>query len=344
MAEDIFPEDYPASHLLQHTSLSLVITKPTLSDNPIVFVNRAFEETTGYSSSFALGRNCRFLQGPGTDESAVQRIRDAVTNCREEIVTLKNYRADGSSFWNELNLSPVMSPDGELSYFLGVQRIVPSPEGKTADSVVRDLMLQEIQHRVKNHLAMVVSLIRTQARSPEETGKDSFIKLARRVEALQLLYEQLNVDSARYETVDIGAYVGQVVAAVTHLDVSTGIRVNVHADSAEVSIEQAVRMGLILSEVLTNALQHAFIGRDRGVVDVILERNNDDRGRRLALAVIDNGSGLKPGATWPEGAGSGGRIVKGMIDFTDATLDLKSDAGGTSVRIEFPVLNGKANE
>ena len=101
--------------------LSFTISDPRLPDNPLVFVNPAFERTTGYSRDEAQGRNCRFLQGPDTDPADVQRIRDAIAAQEHVVVTLLNYRKDGTAFWNELSLSPVYDAAGELSHYVGIQ-------------------------------------------------------------------------------------------------------------------------------------------------------------------------------------------------------------------------------
>ncbi len=101
--------------------LSFTISDPRLPDSPLVFVNPAFQRTTGYSPAEAEGRNCRFLQGPGTEPAAVQRIRDVLRERRHESVTLLNYRKDGTPFWNEVSLSPVYDAGGELTHFVGIQ-------------------------------------------------------------------------------------------------------------------------------------------------------------------------------------------------------------------------------
>ncbi|MEO1028615.1 MAG: PAS domain-containing protein [Pseudomonadota bacterium] len=343
--QSTFPKDYPVEKLLTQTSLSVVITNPRLEDNPIVFVNRAFEQTTGYSRAVALGNNCRFLQGADTDPKAVTRIRNALADEVEVTVTLKNYRADGTPFWNELRLSPIFDDSGVLTYVLGIQRIVPSPDGKTPEVVAQDLMLQEIQHRVKNHLAMIVSLIRSQANQPASATSEGFLNLARRVEALQLLYEQLHTETTTHETLDIGAYISQIVAGVMQMNPSRTVRVNHISDSAEVSVDLAVQVGLILSELLTNSLQHAFEGRNKGSVDVSVTKQTTDLGTLLRLVVSDNGVGFDMGDDWPSSGGSGSRIVKGMTDFSNAVVSAKSGADGTRVQVDFPFrLSGPPSE
>ena len=103
------------------TDVCFTITDPRRPDNPLIWVNPAFTRVTGYPAAEALGRNCRFLQGPGTDPAAVTAIREAIHDARQETVTLLNYRADGSAFWNQLTLTPVLDGSGEVVNFVGVQ-------------------------------------------------------------------------------------------------------------------------------------------------------------------------------------------------------------------------------
>ena len=90
-------------------------------DLPLVWVNPAFERLTGYAADEVRGRNCRLLQGPDTDPRAVQRIRAALGAARPVTETLLNYRQDGSTWWNEVVITPVHSAAGELTHFVGVQ-------------------------------------------------------------------------------------------------------------------------------------------------------------------------------------------------------------------------------
>ncbi len=91
------------------------------SDHPLVFVNRAFCKITGYEPDEALGKNCRFLQGPETDAKEVRKIRGSLRDGKHCLATLLNYRKDGSPFWNRLSLVPVFDFNRELRYFVGIQ-------------------------------------------------------------------------------------------------------------------------------------------------------------------------------------------------------------------------------
>lgn len=105
-------------------SEGIVITDPNQPDDPIVYVNSAFERTTGYVAEEVLGRNCRFLQGEDCDQPPLDELRAALREGRVCRVVLKNYKKDGTPFWNELSVSPVRDEEGQLVNFVGVQKDV----------------------------------------------------------------------------------------------------------------------------------------------------------------------------------------------------------------------------
>ena len=104
------------------TSTGVTIADATNPEYPVIYCNPAFESMTGYRREEILGRNCRFLQGNDTDSEALEILRKALKTNSECQVTLKNYRKDGSAFWNALSVSPVRDRSGKLTHFIGVQR------------------------------------------------------------------------------------------------------------------------------------------------------------------------------------------------------------------------------
>src|SRR5437899_1000733 len=100
--------------------VGMLVTDAKQSDNLSICVNPAFERLTGYAAAVALGRNCRFLQGAGTDPSAVAEIRQALKEVRVLRTELLNYRKDGSYFWNELTISPLRDAKGRVTHYVGI--------------------------------------------------------------------------------------------------------------------------------------------------------------------------------------------------------------------------------
>ncbi|MGB6780088.1 MAG: PAS domain-containing protein [Planococcus citreus] len=105
--------------MLDGSKVGTIVTDPAQEDNPIIYANHTFTEMTGYAKEELLGRNCRFLQGPKTAPDAVDQIRQAIKNQEKTTVILRNYRKDGTPFWNRLAIAPV-TVEGKL-YFIGTQ-------------------------------------------------------------------------------------------------------------------------------------------------------------------------------------------------------------------------------
>ena len=124
-------------------------------DLPIVYANEGFERVTGYDAAEIVGRNCRFLQGPATDEAAVDELGDAVDAGEPASVELLNYRADDSPFWNEVRLSPIEGPDGDLTHYLGFQTDVT--ERKRTEQLVR-LLNRVLRHNLRNDLNVLLGV------------------------------------------------------------------------------------------------------------------------------------------------------------------------------------------
>jgi PAS domain S-box-containing protein len=113
--------DELTARALVASSVSFTISDPRRPDDPLVWVNPAFELMTGYAASEIVGRNCRFLQGPGTDRDGVRRLRESLERGEAVHAELLNYRKDGTPFWNSFTISPVVDGDNHLTHFVGVQ-------------------------------------------------------------------------------------------------------------------------------------------------------------------------------------------------------------------------------
>jgi len=136
----------PFAAAMRSTRMPMLITDPRKPDNPIIFVNDAFLKLTGYSREETIGKNCRFLQGPGTNTDDINRVRDAIQSLEPIEIDLLNYRKDGSVFWNPLLVSPVFSNE-ILTYFFASQLDV-TRERTTGLSTSRDHVTDTLQQRI----------------------------------------------------------------------------------------------------------------------------------------------------------------------------------------------------
>ena len=103
------------------SSNGIAISDARLPDMPLIYVNPAFERMTGYSAAEVIGQNCRFLQGSEPDQVGLKQLRRALKEGKECSVVLRNYRKDGSLFWNELSLAPIYDDRGNLTHFIGIE-------------------------------------------------------------------------------------------------------------------------------------------------------------------------------------------------------------------------------
>ncbi len=312
--------------------VSILVSDPHQEDNPIIYVNQAFTRQTGYARSAVIGRNCRFLQGEGTSKAAVDRLREGIQEQESVSVDILNYRANGEPFMNRLVVAPLNDDKGELLYYIGVQTELNTerPEDEI-EKVNRHL--SEIQDRVEADMSMIIGMVRQQ--SGQTTRPSEYAALARRIETLQLLYEEMKLSDTQSneDSINIGSYLSRLCCAIGHIYGRPGVRMNLQLENVEVPIEIASRVGLVVSELMTNALEHAFDRMENGLVEV---RVTQLSGGGLRVVISDDGVGIPTTMQWPSQVSMGGRIVSGLIEGLEGTLQLGRGAAGSIITIDVP--------
>lgn len=314
------------------TQVPMVVTNPHLDDNPIVYVNHAFTRQTGYARSAVIGRNCRFLQGEGTDKAAVDRLRTHIARGETVSVDILNYRASGEPFMNRLVVAPITDEAGKVQYFVGIQKELKSGQFDAASEEI-EAQLSEIQDRVEADMSMIISMIRQQ--SSKTTLPDEYASLTRRIETLQLLYEEMKLSDGQSnrDNIHLASYLSRLCCAIGHVYGRSGIRLNLQIDPVDVPIETASRVGLVASELLSNAFRHAFDRIDTGLIEV---RMSQLSAGGLRLTVSDDGVGIPTFMTWPDPSTVGGRMIGGLIEGLEGTLQLSRGAAGSFITIDVP--------
>ncbi|MFW6320667.1 MAG: PAS domain S-box protein [Halohasta sp.] len=139
---------------IEESMVGITITDASDPELPIVYANTGFEEMTGYSRGDAMGKNSRFMQGEGTDEETTAEIRRAI-EAEEPIQTeILNYRADGTPFWNELTITPVMGAEGqEVTHYIGVQNDITAQKRRERLIEVLDRVLR---HNLRNDMNVII--------------------------------------------------------------------------------------------------------------------------------------------------------------------------------------------
>jgi PAS domain S-box-containing protein len=317
---------------------SIVITDPNLPDDPLVYVNPAFEETTGYAADDALGRNCRFLQEQDRDQPALAELRSAVSEGRQCTVVLKNYRKDGTLFYNELSIYPVRDEEGRVANFVGVQNDIT--ERVRTEEILAEIRRAE-RRRIARDLHDIVlqdlsgalqSLRLTDLRA---RGSGMVLDLGEELEALGRATSGLR--SAIYDLRHEGKE--PLVKSIESL-----VELNkqlMPGRKVVLSVEEGFSEGLprrvgvellrVVQEALANVRRHSGAGRaevrlrGEGSGNVVAEVEDDGRG--FDRKSVRSGVGLS--AMQERAAGLGGE------------LEIASrPGGGTKVTLRVPVGGG----
>jgi PAS domain S-box-containing protein len=139
------------------SSSGIVITDAMLPDNPMIYINPGFERITGYGREEAIGKNCRFLQGTDKAQPSLDELRKAIRKGQECRVTVRNYRKDGTLFWNEFSISPVRDATGKLTHFIGIQTDITElkqAEATLQQQVLREQLVGAMRSRIRRTLKL----------------------------------------------------------------------------------------------------------------------------------------------------------------------------------------------
>ena len=242
---------------VERTRMPMVITDPRQPDNPIVMANKAFLVSTGYNIDDVIGHNCRFLQGKDTDPDSVTNVRQAIVDEHTLTIELLNYRKDGSSFWNELHLSPIHDDDGELVYFFASQLDVSERRRMHELEAAERRILREIEHRAKNALALVQGIVRL---SQADTVDEFSNRVQGRVDALAKAHTVLA--EARWRDVPLDRLIRAEV------EVFGAQRVRLEGPPLNVAAAQVQPLALVLHECVANAAHHGALSTAAGTLSI----------------------------------------------------------------------------
>ena len=349
----------PFAAAVRATRMPMIVTDPKQHDNPIVFVNEAFLHLSGYGRDEIMGQNCRFLQGADTDKGAVQQIRDAVTSNRDIAIDLLNYRKDGTPFWNALYISPVINEAGQTLYFFASQLDVSdrvNAQQRTLDEkahferevgkrtreltdalAAKTMLVHEVDHRVKNNLQMIASLMAMQTRAiTDPPARAAMEAMLARVEALGTVHRRLyqSNDVARFDLAEFARDLANDLVRGS----GRNIRLHLDLETVEIPVEKAPPIALMMNELLTNALKHAFVDERAGRLSITVapEGNYD------CIKIADDGVGMR--AETADKRSFGKRLTETLARQLNASIVWSANNPGTVVNIRVPREPAKGSD
>jgi PAS domain S-box-containing protein len=319
-------------HFLDHVPIAIIVSKFFRGDPRICYANKAFETLTSLSSAESTGRGWSILANFKSGNDPTITLHHALLKGGEEFLGTFR-REQPKPVEVEAYSGLIENEDGSENYRIAALIDVTDRARAEREEFAReirdkDMLLKEVQHRVKNNLQLVVSLIRLEARNEVKGDRVNLGALAGRIESLGLLYQSLSQDVSG-EEIDLGHYLSQIAASVMNTYAVDGIRLDLKVDHAPVSVNIALPVGLVVNELVTNSFKYAFGGRGHGVITIQCLRKGHDR---YQVVVADDGIGLADGVVWPAPGKIGALIVQTLRENTRTDLNVET-APGKGVRV-----------
>jgi PAS domain S-box-containing protein len=345
---------------VRRTRMPMLVTDATLPGNPIVFANQSFVDLSGYALDELLGQDPHFMNGEGTDPDAIRRYEAAIAEGRDETLEILQYRKDGTPLRAMLFASPVGDGQGTVTNhflsYLDITRRYDAEESlrtltgelearvaartheleaanKKLSLLVaeREMLLVEVNHRAKNSLAIAASLLAIQGRrQPDRAVQALFEEAQDRLNAMARVHDLLS-KSESAQRVDLAVYVTDLCEALRPITENDNrIRLERKTENGIlVEADTAVPLGIVITELVTNAVKYAFPSPRAGTILAQARRSGPGR---VELLIQDDGVGM---ASLREGS-LGYGLVRSLVQQIGGELEMRGDAGLT-VTISFPV-------
>ncbi len=355
---------------VEASDVSFTIVDTRRPDQPLVYVNPAFERTTGFSRADSVGRNCRFLQGPGTSPEAIDAIRAAIAAARPIEIDVLNYRVTGEPFWNALCLTPLHDGAGRLAGYLGIQRDVTEIREREEEARRRDKMAAlgriagQVAHELNNLLQPVLTLpdLVEEALPPEASAARGDLEMIRTSARDARSIVRRILDFGR-EPADGGGPAALAPALDAALASATcvlppDVRLSARVDVGPILVAlSATELRQVLINLIVNAAD-AMAGKGTVTVEARLLPPEPARTRAEASIVVrDTGPGVPAAfrdkvfepffSTKPVGAGTGLGlfVVAGIVRRAGGSAVLLDGGGagrGAAFEIRLPAAAAPA--
>lgn len=324
MTHAIETEEFRA--FLDHIPISIVVSKLVRGDQRIIYANKAFETLTDQLCRDVYGRGWSILDSFCLEDDPQLPFSAALAKCDDFIGTFRREQPKVSLV--EAYTGVIENEDAGKTYRIVALIDVTERERTQREEFAqrlrdKDMLLKELQHRVKNNLQLITALIRLDARAQRNGNMVNLDRLAGRIEALQLLYKDLASENLG-QAIDLGHYVSEIASAVMHTYAVDGIRLDLKVDYAPASINIAMPVGLLVNELMTNAFKHAFSAGEGGTLTI---RCLHESGDTYRIVVADDGVGLPAGASWPVPGKLGALILQTLRENVKTDFRVESNDG-----------------
>ena len=308
-------------------------------DGYFLKANRSLCDILGYTNKELIALRFQEITHPDDLETGTKNIRQLLAGEIRSCQFQKRYiHKQGHSIWVLVSISLVRDIKNRPQYFIAqIQDISDRRAAEielTKSLQDKEVMLQEIHHRVKNNLQVICSLLNLQSRYlKEEKIIRAFKETQNRVKSMALVHQQLYQSNNLSEIV-LSSYVKQLIGNLSRAySITSQIEYSLEIADFELDLDTAVPCGLIINEIVTNAIKYAFPATQRGEISIHAHANSENN---LALTIGDNGIGLKPDYDPETSKSLGLRLVKSLTEQLQGKLDIiSSQNSGTKFEFVF---------
>lgn len=332
---------------VEQSSSSIVITD---LDANIEYVNKAFVMLTGYSFAEAVGQNPRILKSGKTPQETYDELWACLKRGEMWKGEFINRSKHGKEYIELAVISPVRQADGHITHYLAIKDDIT--ERKKDEGIIKNLLaekeliLKEVHHRIKNNMNSIVSLLHFQAKDMKTPEAVSSLEDAQnRVHSMMVLYDKL-YRSKSFMEISFKDYLAGLIEEITaNLVNRERVKVETHIEDFIIDTKVLSALGIIINEIITNAMKYAFRGKEEGLVSVSAALKD----KLVTLVIADNGIGIPESIDIESSPGFGLELVsmltkqlKGNLKIERLSKDLPSGqyvdtAGGTRVIIELEI-------
>jgi two-component sensor histidine kinase len=297
-------------HLLDHAPVAVAVSRGTPDRQHVVYINRSFENLMSMAAADVEGQSWTCLDGFLSEDNPSQTLGEAIRDGEDFIGVFRPSGPVDRLVIVQAYASVIESDDGLENFRIAALVDVGGRERAQIERFEsqirdRDMLMRELQHRVKNNLQLITALIRLEARSAAEGENVALARLASRIDALTVLYRTLSAENAASE-IDLGQYLSDITTSVMEVNAMPGVELDIEAGFCPLSINIAMPAGLLINEMLTNALKYAFVGRSGGQLKLICKQESG----RVTVVVSDGGIGLGEHQEWPSPRKLGALILQ----------------------------------
>ncbi|MCC7158755.1 MAG: PAS domain S-box protein [Ignavibacteria bacterium] len=326
---------------IEQSPNSIIITN---SKGNIEYINPYFTELTGYTLNDVAGKNPRILQSGKTPADTYKEMWETISSGKVWHGEFLNMKRSGELYWESASIGPIVDENGYTTHYIAIKQDIT--EKKKQEQLIREsleekeIMLKEIHHRVKNNLQVISSLLNMQVehyKNPEAI--DAINSSRNRVKAMALVHENL-YRSSNISKTEMSEYINMLSRNIYSAYGVSFERVGFKQNALGINfgIDTVIPLGLIINEVISNSLKHAFLDEKKGRIILDITQNPDESYR---LRICDNGVGLPEDFDPEQTRSLGVSLITGLASQLDGTA-VMNNTGGTEVIVNFKELKYKS--